>query len=59
MAFVIERERNGDPEGVVLAHAKHRQTLHRRLAKADAPHVYLTFAGPPIKPGYIAVFWLR
>ena len=56
LAFVIQQQRNGDPEGSVIAHARSRRGLHLKLKKYTIPDVYLTFAGPPVKPGYIAVF---
>ncbi len=58
LAFSIRREKDADPEGTLVAHAKSRHELHRRLQKRHIWRVYLTFAGPPVRPGYAVVFVL-
>lgn len=58
LAFAVTREANGDPKGTVIAAAKSRHELHAKLQGRRVASAYLTFAGPPVRPGYIAVFVL-
>lgn len=55
LAFRIRREIGGDPEGEVVVHARSRNRLHLALRKRQEPDLYLTFSGPPVKPGYVVV----
>jgi len=41
--------------GQVIAHNPDRRELHRELREKKAKRVYVTFAGPLVKPGYVVI----
>jgi hypothetical protein len=54
IAFLVKKE-NDDVsklQGEVIAHTRDRKDLHRVLRTRGIENVYVTYAGPPIKPGY-------
>lgn len=58
LAFRVEGKVNGDLEGRLIVHAKSRHRLFLTLRSRKEPDLYLTFAGPPVKPGYEILFLL-
>ena len=54
IAFLVKRESDdlSKLEGEVIAHRRDRGDLHQELRARDVKNVYVTYAGPPIKPGY-------
>jgi len=58
VAFKVEKEGKNvdDAQGQVLDHDKDRREIHRRLREKKIKEVYLTFAGPLIRPGYEVMF---
>ncbi len=58
IAFRIEKEGKevDDAYGHVLDHDKDRREIHRRLREHAVKDVYITFAGPLIRPGYEVMF---
>lgn len=58
IAFRVEKEEKDVDAtcGQVLDHDKDRREVHRRLRKRKVKDAYITFAGPPIRPGYEAMF---
>lgn len=58
IAFHVEEEKEDIEEarGKVLDHHIDRRELHRRLREWGVKEVYVTFAGPLIRPGYEVMF---
>jgi len=58
IAFHVEEEKEDIEEdrGKVLDHHIDRRELHRRLRERGVKEVYITFAGPLIRPGYEVMF---
>lgn len=58
IAFHVEKEGEEIEEarGKVLDHHIDRRELHRRLRERGVKEVYITFAGPLIRPGYEVMF---
>ncbi|MBI3248945.1 MAG: hypothetical protein HYZ50_20785 [Deltaproteobacteria bacterium] len=58
LAFKVEKEGSSidTMRGQVLEHDKDRREIHRRLREKKIKEVYLTFAGPLIRPGYEVMF---
>jgi len=53
LAFLVTRETpEGQLLGRVIAHNADRRELHRQLRRRKVKKAYITFAGPPVKPGY-------
>ena len=58
LAFSIAEEAStGELFGHVIAHNSDRRELHRELREKKVRDVYVTFAGPPVKPGYTVIFF--
>ena len=56
LAIRVTREVRGKPvEGELVATAKDRDEIWRKVKIGKEP-IYVTFAGPPLKKGYIAAF---
>ncbi len=57
LAFSITEEApTGELFGYMIAHNSDRRELHQELRKKEVKDVYVTFAGPPVKPGYTVIF---
>jgi len=58
IAFHVEEEKEEIEQAreKVLDHHINRRELHRRLRERGVKEVYITFAGPPIRPGYEVMF---
>ncbi len=58
IAFIVKEEKEDVEklEGEVIEHHKNRRELHKRLRERNVKNVYVTFAGPLIKPGYSVMF---
>ena len=58
IAFYVEEEGEEVDEvrGQVLDHHRDRREIHRRLRERGVKEVYITFAGPLIRPGYEVMF---
>lgn len=56
LAFlVMEETPTGELLGQLLAHHSDRRELHRQLREKKVDQVYVTFAGPAVKPGYAVI----
>ena len=56
LAFSVTKEKeDGIIEGKVIAHHPDRRTLHQKLRKKRIKGVYITFAGPLVRPGYVVI----
>jgi len=56
LAFLVTEETStGKLLGQVIAHNPDRRELHRKLRAKKVKQVYVTFAGPSVKPGYAAI----
>jgi len=56
IAFLVTEEApTGELFGQVIAHNVDRRELHRKLRTKKAKQAYVTFAGPPVKPGYAVI----
>ena len=56
LAFlVLEESATGELIGEVIAHNRDRRELHRELRERKVERAYVTFAGPPVKPGYAVI----
>lgn len=56
LAFlVMEETPAGELLGQLLAHHPDRRELHRQLREKAVEQVYVTFAGPVVKPGYAVI----
>ena len=40
-------------KGKLIAHNKDRRALHKELREKEIKGVYVTYAGPFVKPGYV------
>jgi hypothetical protein len=49
-------EEGDNPEGEVVLHNKNRRAFDKELLRQGLVDVYITFAGPPIPEGYVAIF---
>jgi hypothetical protein len=47
---------DANPEGEVLVHKKNRREFDKELLQNEIRDVYITYAGPPLPPGYAAFF---
>jgi len=58
IAFLVheEKEEIEKVKGEVIEHHLDRRELHKKLRQRDVKNVYITFAGPLIKPGYSVMF---
>jgi hypothetical protein len=56
IAFFIEKEKDSNPLGKVLDYDEDKHLLHERLRQKKVKRVYITYAGPYIKPGYEVMF---
>ncbi len=56
IAFFIEEEKADNTFGEVIDYDEDKYLLHERLRKKKVKHVYITYAGPYIKPGYEVMF---
>ena len=57
LAFSITEEApTGELFGHVIVHNADRRELHRELRGKKVKQVYVTYAGPLVKPGYTVVF---
>lgn len=48
--------KDADPDGEVLLHRQNRREFDHELLQRGITDVYITYAGPPIPPGYTAFF---
>jgi len=56
LAFqVTEESSTGELLGHLIAHNLDRRELHRQLRQGEVANVYVTFAGPVVKPGYAVI----
>jgi hypothetical protein len=56
LAFlVMEETPTGELLGQLVAHDSDRRELHRQLREQGIAQVYVTFAGPVVKPGYAVI----
>jgi hypothetical protein len=56
LAFLVAEETpTGELLGQVIAHNHDRRELHRELREKKIDRVYVTFAGPVVKPGYAVI----
>jgi len=56
LAFLVTEETpSGELFGQVIVHNLDRRELHRELREKKVKQVYVTFAGPPVKPGYAVI----
>jgi hypothetical protein len=56
LAFLVAEETpSGELLGQVILHNSDRRELHRELREKKVKEVYVTFAGPPVKPGYAVI----
>jgi len=56
LAFLVTQETpTGELEGQLIAHNPDRRELHRELRERKVERVYITFAGPVVKPGYAVI----
>jgi hypothetical protein len=56
LAFLVAEETpTGELLGQVIAHNHDRRELHRELREKKINCVYVTFAGPVVKPGYAVI----
>jgi hypothetical protein len=56
LAFLVTEEMpTGELLGQVIAHNFDRRELHRELREKKVDRVYVTFAGPVVKPGYAVI----
>ncbi len=56
LAFLVTEETpTGELFGQVIVHNPDRRELHRELREKKVRQVYVTFAGPPVKPGYAVI----
>ena len=56
LAFLVDQETpGGDLLGQMIAHNLDRRELHRELREKKVERVYVTFAGPVVKPGYTVI----
>lgn len=56
LAFLVTEETpTGELFGQVIAHNSDRRELHRELREKKVKQVYVTFAGPVVKPGYAVI----
>lgn len=58
IAFLVQEESDdvSKIKGEVIAHARDRRDLHKELRERGVNNVYVTYAGPLIKPGYATMF---
>jgi hypothetical protein len=52
---VIEETPTGELFGHLIACNSDRRELHRELREKKIERVYVTFAGPAVKPGYAVI----
>ena len=53
LAFLVTEETPaGELWGQIIAHNRDRRALHRELRERKIGHAYVTYAGPPVQPGY-------
>jgi len=56
VAFLVTEERpTGELLGQLIAHHPDRRGLHQELREKNVERVYVTFAGPVVKPGYAVI----
>jgi len=56
LAFLVSEETpTGELLGQLIAHNRDRRELHRELREKKVERVYVTFAGPVVKPGYAVI----
>lgn len=56
LAFLVTEEApTGELFGQLIAHNPDRRELHRQLREKQVKQVYVTFAGPAVKPGYAVI----
>jgi len=56
LAFLVTEEApTGELFGQLIAHNPDRRELHRQLREKQVEQVYVTFAGPAVKPGYAVI----
>lgn len=56
IAFTVEEKTpEGELIGTVVAHNVDRRELHKELRRKKIKNVYVTFAGPVPKPGYVII----
>jgi hypothetical protein len=56
LAFLVSEETpTGELRGQLLAHNPDRRELHRELRERKVERIYITFAGPVVKPGYAVI----
>lgn len=56
LAFLVTEDTpTGELFGQLMAHNPDRRELHRELREKQVKQVYVTFAGPVVKPGYAVI----
>jgi len=56
LAFLVTEETPaGELLGQIIAHNRDRRDLHRELRERKIKRAYVTYAGPPVKPGYVVI----
>jgi len=56
LAFLVTEETPaGELLGQIIAHNRDRRDLHRELREKKIVRAYVTYAGPPVKPGYAVI----
>ena len=56
LAFLVTEETPaGELLGQIIAHNRDRRDLHRELRERKIERAYVTYAGPPVKPGYVVI----
>ena len=56
LAFLVTEETPaGELLGQIIAHNRDRRDLHRELREKKIERAYVTYAGPPVKPGYAVI----
>lgn len=56
LAFLVTEEApTGELFGQLIAHNPDRRELHQELREKQVKQVYVTFAGPVVKPGYAVI----
>ena len=57
IAFLVTgKTSKGQLIGKLIAHNKDRRMLHSELRRRRVKNVYVTYAGPIVKPGYTVIF---
>jgi hypothetical protein len=60
LAIKVTQEKEGKAiKGKLLAHNPDRRELHKELRRRKIKGVYVTYAGPIVKPGYSIILFIK